>query len=187
MLWYAKDYDPIQCGSIDGKGTEPHEKAIKRALDCNYRSPTHLGSDKYRTLFVGRLHLDTTEDRLEKHFSKFGQVTKVSLIRNKITGLSQGYGFVSFKSESCTRDAYHDANRTLLDGHTILVDYERDRLMKGWIPRRLGGGLGGKKESGQLRFGGRDRPFRAKSDPPLDHIKSDHWKYPSLPPKRRRQ
>ncbi|KAF1789687.1 hypothetical protein GQ600_13274 [Phytophthora cactorum] len=36
--------------------------------------------------------------------------------------------------------------------------------MKGWKPRRLGGGLGGKKESGQLRFGGRDRPFK----PPLE-------------------
>eukprot|EP00850_Spirogloea_muscicola_P025228 SM002498S08229 [mRNA] locus=s2498:147:906:- [translate_table: standard] len=33
--------------------------------------------------------------------------------------------------------------------------------MPGWMPRRLGGGLGGRKESGQLRFGGRDRPFRA--------------------------
>ena len=30
----------------------------------------------------------------------------------------------------------------------------------GWVPRRLGGGFGGKKESGQLRFGGKDRPFR---------------------------
>jgi len=39
---------------------------------------------------------------------------------------------------------------------------KRLRLVRnvGWKPRRLGGGLGGKKESGQLRFGGRDRPFR---------------------------
>lgn len=34
------------------------------------------------------------------------------------------------------------------------------RLLKGWKPRRLGGGFAGKKESGQLRFGGRDRPFK---------------------------
>lgn len=33
-------------------------------------------------------------------------------------------------------------------------------MLKGWKPRRLGGGFGGKKESGQLRFGGRDRPFK---------------------------
>lgn len=33
--------------------------------------------------------------------------------------------------------------------------------MPGFKPRRVGGGLSGKKESGQLRFGGRDRPFNA--------------------------
>lgn len=34
------------------------------------------------------------------------------------------------------------------------------RTLKGWKPRRLGGGFGGKKESGQLRFGGIARPFK---------------------------
>lgn len=38
------------------------------------------------------------------------------------------------------------------------------RTLKGWIPRRLGGGFGGKKESGQLRFGGRSRPFQKPYD-----------------------
>lgn len=47
----------------------------------------------------------------------------------------------------------------VIDGTKILVEHERERIMKGWIPRRLGGGLGGKKESRQLRFGGRDKPF----------------------------
>lgn len=32
--------------------------------------------------------------------------------------------------------------------------------MEGWIPRRMGGGFAGRKESGQLRFGARDRPFK---------------------------
>lgn len=36
--------------------------------------------------------------------------------------------------------------------------------MKGWKPRRLGGGFGGRKESGQLRFGGRARPFQKPYD-----------------------
>ncbi|KAG6382513.1 hypothetical protein SASPL_108424 [Salvia splendens] len=50
--------------------------------------------------------------------------------------------------------------------------------MPGWIPRRLGGGLGGKKESGQLRFGGRERPFRA----PLRQIPLDDLKRLGIPP-----
>ncbi|KAJ4968306.1 hypothetical protein NE237_015007 [Protea cynaroides] len=51
--------------------------------------------------------------------------------------------------------------------------------MAGWIPRRLGGGLGGKKESSQLRFGGRERPFRA----PLRSIPLDDLKRLGIPPR----
>ncbi|CAG8599076.1 3864_t:CDS:2 [Funneliformis caledonium] len=47
-----------------------------------------------------------------------------------------------------------------IDGRQILVDYERNGIMEGWIPRRMGGGFAGRKESGQLRFGARDRPFK---------------------------
>jgi len=32
--------------------------------------------------------------------------------------------------------------------------------MIGWVPRRLGGGFNGRKETGQLRFGARERPFK---------------------------
>lgn len=48
----------------------------------------------------------------------------------------------------------------IIDDAKILVDFERGRTVEGWVPRRFGGGLGGKKESGQIRFGGRDRPFK---------------------------
>ena len=63
-----------------------------------------------------------------------------------------------------------------IDNSQVFVDMECERTLPGWKPRRLGllhsikihttwmlmlgGGLGGKKESGQLRFGGKDRPFR---------------------------
>jgi U11/U12 small nuclear ribonucleoprotein SNRNP35 len=80
-----------------------------------------------------------------------------------VTGLSEGYGFVTFERTFAAQDAYKDAHRRVLDDHRILVDYEQGRTLKGWIPRRLGGGFGGKKESGQLRFGGRDCPFRHSS------------------------
>uniref|UniRef100_A0A1J3GRC8 U11/U12 small nuclear ribonucleoprotein 35 kDa protein n=1 Tax=Noccaea caerulescens TaxID=107243 RepID=A0A1J3GRC8_NOCCA len=63
------------------------------------------------------------------------------------------------------RRAYEDAHHSFIEDREIIVDYNRQQLMPGWIPRRLGGGLGGKKESGQLRFGGRDRPFRAPLRP----------------------
>lgn len=61
----------------------------------------------------------------------------------------------------------------MIDGRRILVDRECGRTVKGWKPRRLGGGFGGHKESGQYRFGGRSdggggyRPFRTTFNPKL--------------------
>ncbi|XP_021887340.1 U11/U12 small nuclear ribonucleoprotein 35 kDa protein [Carica papaya] len=74
--------------------------------------------------------------------------------------------------------AYEDAHHSMIDDSEIIIDYNRQQLMPGWIPRRLGGGLGGKKESGQLRFGGRERPFRA----PLRPIPFEDLKRLGIPP-----
>lgn len=78
-----------------------------------------------------------------------------------MTGLSEGYGFVTFERTYAREDAYKKANECIIDNHRILVDYDLGRTMKGWIPRRLGGGFSGIKKSGQLRFGGREKPFRS--------------------------
>lgn len=79
---------------------------------------------------------------------------------NFVTGTSLGYAFVTFERTRSAEDAYRRAHGVYIDGRRILVDYERSRVMQNWKPRRLGGGFSGKKESGQLRFGARDRPFR---------------------------
>ena len=63
--------------------------------------------------------------------------------------------------------AYRDADVLVIDQHEIFMDYELDRTLRGWIPRRLVGGLDGKKESGQLRFGGRDWLFRKPINLPV--------------------
>ena len=107
-------------------------------------------------------------------------------MRDMITNFSRGYAFIEFKSEKEAEDAVQGADKTVIDDKTILVDFACEELLPGWIPRRLGmnfrksectypihdieeihrciffpegGGFGGKKESGQLRFGGRDKPF----------------------------
>ncbi|CAI2173504.1 5153_t:CDS:2 [Funneliformis geosporum] len=77
-----------------------------------------------------------------------------------VTGDSRGYAFIEFLHERSCQEAYRYAYRMSIDGRQILVDYERNRMMEGWIPRRMGGGFAGRKESGQLRFGARDRPFK---------------------------
>ncbi|KAG0579354.1 hypothetical protein KC19_4G092900 [Ceratodon purpureus] len=170
-VFYATTYDPIQAGSIDGTDITAHDNGVYRAL---LGSATGLydplgdpkaEGDPYCSLFVGRLSAQTDEKSLREAMSKYGRVKNLRLVRHIVTGASCGYAFVEFETEKDMRFAYEGAHLSKLDGACILVDYNRQQLMSGWIPRRLGGGLGGKKESGQLRFGGRDRPFRAPLRP----------------------
>ncbi|KAD5803558.1 hypothetical protein E3N88_14918 [Mikania micrantha] len=184
-VFYAQTYHPIQAGSIDGTDILPHDNAVYRALLCSSAGlydplgdPNVIGDDPYCTLFVGRLSRLTTEDTLSKAMSKYGTVKNVRLVRHIVTGASQGYAFIEYESEREMRRAYERAHHSVIDDSEIIVDYNRQQLMPGWIPRRLGGGLGGKKESGQLRFGGRERPFRA----PLRSIPLDDLKRLGIPP-----
>ncbi|KAL3667522.1 small nuclear ribonucleoprotein 35kDa (U11 U12) [Phytophthora oleae] len=160
--WFAQEYDPIQIGSIDGTDTVPHDKGLARALNASFDTSKdpQIQGDPYSTLFVARLSFDTTEETLRRFFSDYGAIRRLRLVRDKKTDKPKGYAFIEFEQEKSFERAYRHAHRRVIDGATILVDYERSRVMKGWKPRRLGGGLGGKKESGQLRFGGRDRPFK---------------------------
>ncbi|ESQ38954.1 hypothetical protein EUTSA_v10001559mg [Eutrema salsugineum] len=170
-VFYATSYHPIQAGSIDGTDVAPHDNGVRRALLC-YNAGLYDPSgdskavgDPYCTLFVGRLSHLTTEDTLRDAMSKYGRIKSFRLVRHIVTGASRGYGFVEYETEKEMRRAYEEAHHSFIDDREIIVDYNRQQLMPGWIPRRLGGGLGGRKESGQLRFGGRERPFRAPLRP----------------------
>ncbi|CAL5063416.1 unnamed protein product [Urochloa decumbens] len=171
-VFYADKYHPIQAGSIDGTDVAPHDNAVLRALICSqaglydpFGDPKATG-DPYCTVFVGRLSRQTDDDTLREAMSRYGSVKSMRLVRDIVTGASRGYAFVEYETDREMRRAYQDAHHSIIDGSEVIVDYYRQQLMPGWIPRRLGGGLGGRKESGQLRFGGRERPFRA----PLQRI-----------------
>lgn len=156
----AEEYDPVRVGSIDGTDTVPHDHGIVRALNATYRPNKGVIGDPLCTLFVARLNYITTESTVEEAFSKFAPVRRVRLVRDVVTGFSKGYAFVEFYDEHTTKRVCRDAVGLVLDDKEVLVDFECERTLPGWVPRRLGGGFGGRKEAGQLRFGGRDRPFR---------------------------
>ncbi|KAG7187969.1 hypothetical protein KM043_013926 [Ampulex compressa] len=157
---YAKEYDPLKAGSIDGTDLEPHDRAISRAISARYRSPHGLRSKPERTLFVARFGPGITKHDLKEFFSRHVQVLSAKVVVDVVTGVSQGYGFVELRSEEEAHRMLRRSVDMTLKGHRIFMDLECGRMLAGWKPRRLGGGFGGKKESGQLRFGGKDRPFK---------------------------
>lgn len=99
-------------------------------------------------------------------FGCYGTIANLRLVRDRVTGESKGYCFVTYESDQAVVRAFRQAQHMRLDGAVLLVDFERERVMKGWVPRRLGGGLGGKKTSGQMRFGGAESGFKFPFIPP---------------------
>jgi U11/U12 small nuclear ribonucleoprotein SNRNP35 len=152
-------YDPIMCGSIDGTDEKAHDRSIIRAIYSRYEPNLAVKSDPERTLFIGRLNFKTSEDELTKTFAKYGEIKSLRLVRDVVTGCSKGYAFVEYKHRSDAKYAHKKAFKIVMDDRELVVEYEHERTLKGWRPRRLGGGFGGYKESGQMKFGGRYKPF----------------------------
>ena len=50
---------------------------------------------------------NTSETQLEQHFLKFGEVSEVNLVRDKVTGQSKGFAFIEYLSAEDALKAYH--------------------------------------------------------------------------------
>ncbi|KAJ0180845.1 hypothetical protein K1T71_002930 [Dendrolimus kikuchii] len=168
---YATEYDPIKIGSIDGTDTEPHDHAIFKAIYAEYCPNKLVKGDPRNTIFIGRLNPRTTQDTIQTEFAKYGKILHCRLVRDIVTGKSKQYAFMEFQNVGSMDKALREMHKEYIDGSEIIVEREAERSMRGWKPRRLGGGFGGRKESGQLRFGCRDRPFKR---PFTIGQKSDH-------------
>ncbi|KAI8882643.1 RNA-binding domain-containing protein [Backusella circina FSU 941] len=155
LLSDLKNYDPeyVPWKSIEEKRREKAEtkrikaeEALNAALaEYDPEKDENIDGNPFNTLFVTHLSSDLTETDLTKEFELYGQIKKVRLIRDK-EGKSRCYAFIEFEREKDMRAAYKDADGIKILNRRILVDVERARTVKGWKPRRLGGGLGGREQ-----------------------------------------
>src|SRR5687767_14716642 len=99
-------------------------------------------------LFVGNLAFDTTENDLQDLFEKFGPVTEVNLITDRMSGRSRGFAFVTMATDEGAQAAVSGLTSQSLNGREIRVSEAR--------PREGGGGGGGGGGYGG-GGGGRDR------------------------------
>lgn len=120
-------------------------------------------SDPFKTIIVARLSYETTEKKLLREFERFGPVRGLRLIKDQKTGKSRGYAFVEFEREKDAKYAVRDGDGLKIDGKRVLVDVERGRTVKGWRPRRLGGGLGKSRTQPGLDCLNRDNDADAES------------------------
>lgn len=114
------------------------EKARKEWDPVVERDGVRKTGDAFRTLFVANLPRTVLECRLRDEFELFGPVTDVIMPCDG-DGVPRGYAFIEFERERDLKVAYKDANGRKLDGRRMLVDVERGRTVKAFLPNRLDG------------------------------------------------
>lgn len=93
-----------------------------------------------KKLFVGSLPWATTSDDLQQLFSQHGTVTSATVITDKMSGRSRGFGFVEFDNDAEADAAANALNNTDYQGRTLVVKEARPLEDR---PKRDFGGRGG--------------------------------------------
>jgi len=101
-------------------------------------------------LYVGGLPYATTEEALKDLFSQAGEVASTSIIIDKMSGRSRGFGFVEMSSDDDAKKAIEMFNGKEFEGRTLTVNEARPM---GDRPKRTGGFQ--RRERGE--FGQRDQ------------------------------
>jgi cold-inducible RNA-binding protein len=104
-----------------------------------------------KKIFVGNLSFRTTETEITQAFEQFGAVESVSLITDRETGRSKGFGFVVMGEEEAADRAIGSLNGKDLGGRALTVNEA-----KPMVKREFGGGGGGGSHRGG-GGGGRNR------------------------------
>ena len=100
-----------------------------------------------KKLFVGGLSRKTTNDGLRQAFEGFGNVTEATVIMDRVTGISRGFGFVTFANDQDGVSAINKMNGAVLDGWSIKVNEAKERGARD--NRRGGGGHSSRDRSRQ--------------------------------------
>ena len=114
-------------------------------------------------LYVGNLSREVTEDELRQAFEAFGQVATASIIKDRYSGESRGFGFVDMAAKSEAQAAINGLNGTSLGERTLSVSEARPRAEggrgggsygRGGGSYGRGGGFGGRSGGGGFGGGG---------------------------------
>jgi cold-inducible RNA-binding protein len=105
-------------------------------------------------IYVGNLSRDVNEEDLKQAFAAFGAVSTVSIIKDKFTGESRGFGFVEMASKEEGTAAITGLNGKDLKGRNLNVNEARPKTEN---RDNRGGGGGGRGGYGGGGGGGRRR------------------------------
>lgn len=103
-----------------------------------------------KKLYIGGLSYDTTEDSLKNAFAECGTVVSASIIMDRATSRSRGFGFIEMSSDEEAEKAIATWNGKEFEGRTLTVNEARPQRKDGGSfnrggGRSFGGGQGGNR------------------------------------------
>ena len=78
-------------------------------------------------IYIGNLPYDVSEEELKELFSQFGEVSSSSIIMDRFSGQSKGFGFVEMPQNPEAEDAIKALNESALKGRNIKVNQAKPR------------------------------------------------------------
>jgi len=78
-------------------------------------------------IYVGNLPYEVTEDEVEAAFAAYGRVDSVSIVKDRYTGKSRGFGFVEMPSDDEAEAAIADLNGRDMKGRRLTVSRAHSR------------------------------------------------------------
>ena len=122
-------------------------------------------------IYVGNMNYATTEETLKDLFSQYGEVVSATIIKDKFTEQSKGFGFVEMTEEEAANTAIATLNGKELDGRRIRVNVAEEKPRNGGFrprgnfnrDRGEGGyrnrGEGGYRPRGERNFNREDKNY----------------------------
>ena len=90
------------------------------------KSSAKSGSQTAKQLYVGNLSYRVRERNLSEYFSQFGAVNEVRVVKNRGTGRSKGFGFVTFKTAKQANKALRSHGESF-HGRSLVVRIAKDK------------------------------------------------------------
>lgn len=82
-------------------------------------------------LYVGNLNYRTEQESLRSLFTQYGEVVSATILTDRDTGRSRGFGFVEMADEDSASAAIQGLNGTEFEGRTLKVNEARERSDRG--------------------------------------------------------
>jgi RNA recognition motif-containing protein len=97
-----------------------------------------------KKLYVGNLPFSATEESLKEVFSRYGTVETVTIITDRSTGQSKGFGFIELSTKQEAAEAISKLNNSEMDGRTLKVSEALPQAPRDSAGSKRGYGGGGR-------------------------------------------